>query len=137
MTETGPACPFAGPAAIPGETGRARPPRRGYLVPGVIALVVCAALAVVIDLVGLQSHTPTTLVGSEIATDISQAIQSSRGDTSPPEVRCPASEPMRAGTAFDCTLLQAGRPPTPIRVSETGSTGGFHFVVGRTGGASA
>jgi hypothetical protein len=109
------------------------PRRRGYLVPGAIALIVLAAIALVIDVAGLQSHTPHTLVGTEVATSISQILQenqtlkATQGEGSRPQVRCPAREPLRAGLVFDCSLLRPGRPAERIRVTEGSKGGDFHI----------
>ena len=109
------------------ETGRPTPPRRGYLVPGIIALLVLAVIAVVIDVAGLQSHTPTTLAGSQIAQDVSEALQAAQQHATSPDVRCPAEEPLRVGLVFDCTLLRSGRPPETIRVTERTKSGTLHI----------
>jgi hypothetical protein len=118
-------CPFGGgsPGAAPGTRPR---PKRGYLLPGTIALVVCAAIAVVIDLAGIQSHTPTTLAGHQIESLVSQSLQAQHPQRNPPQVRCPASEPLRAGLAFDCSLVQGGRPAGTIRVTELSGAGALH-----------
>jgi hypothetical protein len=108
------------------ETGRPTPPRRGYLVPGIIALAACAIIAVVIDVAGLQSHTPTTLVGSQVAQDVSNTLQY-QGLGSSPDVRCPAKEPLRVGLVFDCTLVRSGRPAETIRVTVRSKSGGLHI----------
>lgn len=100
-------------------TSAAQPrPRRGYLVPGLIALVVLAAIAVVVNFVGLQSRTPRTLAGSEAATLISQQLQAAHQEATPPDVTCPASEPLRAGVVFRCVLHRTGQPPVGLRVTE-------------------
>jgi hypothetical protein len=96
-------------------------------VPGAIALVVIAAIAVVIDLAGLQSHTPHVLVGREIATEISQQVQAIQGLSTPPQVLCPSREPLRAGLVFECNLLRSGRGAERIRVTETSKAGNFHI----------
>jgi hypothetical protein len=112
---------------MPEEIGRPLPRRRGYLVPGAIALVVLGVIALVIDVAGLQSHTPSTLVGTEIATDVSQAVQASQNLGSPPQVHCPAREPLRAGLVFECTLLRPGRAAEGVRVTEESKGGDFHI----------
>ena len=101
----------------------ARPPRRrrGYLVPGAIALAVLAVLAVLIDEIGLAPRTPSTLSGFDVATAIAQGIQAAPGDHRLPQVHCPASEPVRAGLRFTCSEVpSAGASPRPIAVVETG-----------------
>ncbi|HET9691778.1 MAG TPA: DUF4333 domain-containing protein [Acidimicrobiales bacterium] len=110
------AAPTVAPAA---RSGRGR---RGYLVPGSIALVVLAVLAVVIDLVGLTHRTPDTLAGPDVATRIAQGIQAGAGDHRLPQVSCPTSEPARAGVRFTCAELPpGGGAPITIQVTETGA----------------
>jgi hypothetical protein len=106
-------------------------PRRGYFLPGTIALVVLAVLAVVIEVTGQQSRTPSTLTGTDVATGIAEAIQvSSRpAEADPPDVRCPAQEPERRGLVFDCTLVAPGHPTRTIRVTETSSSGLYRYEV--------
>ncbi|MCU4184713.1 DUF4333 domain-containing protein [Acidiferrimicrobium sp. IK] len=104
--------------------GRSRPARRGYLVPGLIALAVLAVLAVGIDLIGLRHPTPKALNGPDVATLIAQDMQTRTGASQPPQITCPASEPVRAGLEFDCRLHQAGGVRT-IQVRETSAEGAF------------
>ncbi len=119
-------CPFGAPASTaPGSRPR---PKRGYLLPGTIALVVCAVIAIAIDVAGLQSHTPSSLPGRQVEAFISQGLQYAHPQASPPQVRCPADEPLRAGYAFDCVLVTAGRTPATIRVTETSARGTFRYA---------
>jgi hypothetical protein len=120
--DTDSGCPFSPPAA-PGSPAR---PKRGYLLPGTIALVVCAVIATVIDLAGLQSRTPSSLAGRQVETFLSQSLQANHPQQDPPQVRCPAEEPLRAGLSFDCTLLSGGRPVS-IQVTETSGHGTFRY----------
>ena len=117
-------CPFSpsGPTA----DGRPRP-KRGYFIPGIIALVVCAAIAIVIDLAGFQTHSPTTLSGHEVDSLVSQSLQATHPQRNPPQVRCPATEPLRAGLTFNCTLVENGRTSGTIHVTETTAQGTLHF----------
>jgi hypothetical protein len=118
-------CPFgAGPAAAPGTRRR---PKRGYLLPGTIALVVCAVIGVGIDLAGIQSHAPSNLAGGQVEAFLSQSLQYTHPQASPPQVRCPADEPLRTGYTFDCTLVKDGRSAGLIRVTETSATGTFSY----------
>ncbi len=118
-------------AASTGEVGRRPPRRRGYLVPGLIALIVCAGLAALIDVTVLQSHTPSRLVGSEVATQLAQAIQADRSEAQPPVIHCPPSEPLRAGRVFYCTLVRPGHNDAVIKVTEASTAGQFHFALPR------
>jgi hypothetical protein len=118
-------CPFSG-APGPAAGGRPRP-KRGYLLPGTIALVVCAAIATVIDVTGIQSHTPSSLPGSQVATFLSQSLQYTHPQATPPQVRCPADEPLRAGLSFRCVLVRPGHPDADILVTETSAHGTFRY----------
>ena len=101
----GGAAPGPGGSADGGSAGRRGPSRRGYLVPGLIALAFLAALALVINWAGLSHPRPRTLSRSDAQTLLSQALQVQLGDASPPQVRCPGAEPVRAGWRFTCHLL--------------------------------
>jgi Domain of unknown function (DUF4333) len=87
-------------------------------VPGIIALVVLALIALVIDVAGLQSHSPSKLVDAEIAQDVTAWAQAQEGIASP-TVRCPDHEPKKAGTVFYCTLTAPGRAARRVEVTET------------------
>ncbi len=108
----------------PTAQGRLRPARRGYLVPGLIALAVLAVIAVAIDVIGLQPSTPTTLAGPDVATLIAQGMQARSGASQPPQIRCPSAEPVRAGVQFTCQLDAVGGART-ILVQETTGQGTF------------
>ena len=120
----GPAAPGADAASVEASPRR---PKRGYLVPGIIALVVLAALAVIINYAGLSHPSPHTLSGSDAATLISQGLQSDQGASSPPQISCPAREPIRAGVTFRCTWHRPGGTLTPVEVTETDGTGNLRF----------
>lgn len=99
-------------------------PRRGYWIPGLIALTFLVVVSVAFVLVGLQSHVGRTLQGPVVAENLSLDLES--GGTTP-NVHCPAQEPRRAGLSFDCTADRPGRAPVTIRVTETTATGGFRY----------
>jgi hypothetical protein len=86
-------------------------------VPGIIALVVVALIALVIDVTALQSHSPSTLVGAEVEQSIAQWAQAQKG-MSAPVAQCPAHEPKRTGAVFYCTVTSAGRTHR-VKVTET------------------
>ncbi|HLI00535.1 MAG TPA: DUF4333 domain-containing protein [Acidimicrobiales bacterium] len=114
--------------SAPADT-RPLPRRKGYLLPGAIALVVLAAIAVVIDVAGLQSRVPRTLNGAATAQQVAQAIETRQGLTSAPSVHCPASEPVRAGLVFYCTLDREGHARQWVRISEYSNAGDYHVAV--------
>lgn len=103
--------------------------RRGYLVPGIIALVVLAAIALVVNFVGLSHRSPHTLSRSDAATLISQGLQAQRGGSGRPQVSCPADEPVRPGVRFECTLHHPNGSTQPIQVTETDGSGDLRFTV--------
>ncbi|HLH47318.1 MAG TPA: hypothetical protein VKV25_09170 [Acidimicrobiales bacterium] len=112
----------------------ARPrPKRGYLLPGTIALTVLAAGAALFAVVGLQTHYPGHLAGPEVASQIGVDIQtrSARAEALPPTVRCPAREPVRAGYVFHCTLVRGGRATRTITVTEGGGGSYRYALAGR------
>ncbi|HUY61889.1 MAG TPA: hypothetical protein VMW49_08425 [Candidatus Dormibacteraeota bacterium] len=103
-------------------------PRRGYLVPGIIALAVATGLALAINATMLAHHDPSNLNGPDVALYLSQAIQAAEAADSPPQVRCPASEPLRQGWSFACQLR--GLTGTArVEVSETDATGQFTWRI--------
>lgn len=99
-------------------------PRRGYWVPGLIALAFLVTLSVVFVLVGVVSHVGRTLPGPVVANDLALDLESG-GHT--PAVHCPAEEPRRAGVVFECTADTPGGPRRTIRVTETSERGGFRY----------
>lgn len=119
--------PDATTAAPAATGGRPRRGRRGYLLPGAIALAALIGLAAVINAVGQTHLSPRTLAGPDVATYITQGLQAS-GDRRGPVVRCPASEPVRAGLVFACTLREAGATRA-VRVTETDGSGTFTYAV--------
>ena len=82
--------------------------RRGYWIPGLIALAVLLGIGLAFGAGDLDHSGPTTLAGPEIAENLAGAIQASEGTPSPPTVHCPHSEPARAGLQFVCTVGEAG-----------------------------
>ncbi len=104
--------------------GRPPPARRGYWVPGLIALGFLVAVSVLFAAVGLDSRVGRTLPGPVVAGYLSLDLESG-GST--PAVHCPAEEPRRAGVRFTCTATRSGRPTETIQVTETSATGGFRY----------
>ncbi len=104
-------------------------PRRGYWVPGLIAMTFLVVVSVVFVLVGVQSHVGRTLQGPVVAEELSLDLQTA-GST--PLVRCPSEEPLRPGLVFYCTE-SAGGGPERIRVTETSERGGFSYRLAPAG----
>jgi len=107
--------------------------KRGYFVPGLIALVVLAAAGGVANFAGLNHAGPHRLAGPDVETFLAQAIQSSNGLSQPPSISCPPSEPVRAGFRFTCTWQRAGGN-RPVSVTETDSRGQFRYSVSSSQG---
>lgn len=83
--------------------------RRGRWTPGLIALAALLGIGIFFGAGGDLTHPPpTTLSGTDVASQISLGIQAQRGLASPPAVSCPAHEPVRNGFTFLCTLQAAG-----------------------------
>jgi hypothetical protein len=95
--------------------------RRGYFLPGVIALIALLVLGLVWGAGDLEHPAATSLTGSDTASQIALGIQAQQDLSRAPDVTCPAREPVRSGLTFDCRL--AGSPPRTIHVTEIDSRG--------------
>jgi hypothetical protein len=95
--------------------------RRGYFLPGVIALIALLVLGLVWGAGDLEHPAATSLTGPDTASLIALGIQAQQDLSRPPDVTCPAREPVRTGLTFDCKL--AGTPPRTIHVTEIDSRG--------------
>ena len=113
-----------GPAAAPAR------PRRGYWVPGFIAMTFLVVVSVAFVLVGLQSRIGRSLQGPVVAGVL--ALDLETGGTTP-AVHCPREEPLRPGIAFDCSVRGPHRLAATVRVTETSSTGSFRYRLLATG----
>jgi hypothetical protein len=107
--------------APPTDTPR---PRRGYFLPGVIALGALIVIGLSVGAGDLEHPAPTTLDGSEIAAQIALGVQAQENASHPPTVTCPAREPVRAGVRFQCHL---GRPGPTVYVTEVDGRGRVHW----------
>jgi hypothetical protein len=129
-----PGCPYPGPVEAPASacpfpeaaaTGRtsacayAGKGKRGYFIPGLIALAVLLAGGAFATAGGLSHATPTQLDGVHVGTLIAENYQNNHQLESPPPVQCPRSEPVAAGHRFVCQLLRSKGGPLPIEVTET------------------
>lgn len=81
--------------------------RRGYWIPAVIAMTVLLAIAFAAGAGDLSHPAPRTLNGPDVAAQIATAMQASERSSGPPDVHCPASEPVRSGFTFDCTVARS------------------------------
>ncbi len=116
------------PPVAEGPRGRRR---RGYWIPGLIALAVLLGIGVAFGAGDLVHRGPTTLAGPEIARNLAGAIQASEGTPSPPTVRCPHSEPARTGLQFVCRVTGPGAGASrTVHVTEINSRGGLSWRFG-------
>jgi hypothetical protein len=101
---------FSEPPQTGGEPAPARRSgRRGYLIPGAIALVALLVIGLAIGAGGDLTHPPPkTLHGSDVAGQIALSIQAEQNDASLPTVHCPDHQPVRSGYTFTCSLERAG-----------------------------
>lgn len=115
------ACPFpeaaAGRTSVCGYAGRGK---RGYFIPGLIALAVLLAGGAFASGGGLSHASPTRLDGASVGTLIAQNYQNNHQLESPPPVQCPDNEPVVAGHRFVCQLLGTKGGPLAVEVTETG-----------------
>ena len=95
---------------------------------GIAALAVLVVIGFLINFLFLSQRSPGVLDGPVVAERIAQSIQFNQHTPAPPTVECPAREPLRADTAFTCTLER--RPfPVVIDVSVRGTGGDFTYRV--------
>lgn len=97
--------------------------RRGYFVPGVIALVALVVLGVILGAGDLAHPADRTVDGPDIAQQISQGMQALNGSGDTPDVTCPAREPVREGLRFECSVTGAGYRDQTVYVVETDNRG--------------
>lgn len=83
------------------------PRRRGYWVPGLIALAALVLIGLILGAGDLSHPADRSINGDDIAQQISQGIQVQEKAASPPEVTCPGREPVHPGLAFECTSRSA------------------------------
>lgn len=97
----------AGPA---GGTARPRRGRRGYFLPGAIALAVLLAIGTAIGAGDLGHQPPKSLGGPDVASELAFGLEGQTDSNSPPPVTCPATIPVRDGYQFRCTARLHGAP---------------------------
>lgn len=119
MTTTG--------ATTPGAVSGSGRHRKGYFLPGAIALLALLGLGVFLAGGGDLSHPAArTLDGPTIASQIALGIQTEQNTAHAPSVSCPAAEPVRQGLQFTCT---AGPPPArTVYVTEVDGRGRIRWA---------
>ena len=107
-----------------------RPPRRrrGYWIPGFIALAVLVAIAAAVGAGDLSHPAPSTLARSEVESQLALGIQAEQRSPEPPTVHCPGPEPVRKGYRFDCTIDRGGTT-TVVIVTEIDDRGGLRWSI--------
>jgi hypothetical protein len=109
-------------------TPRRAPAKRGYLLPGVIALAALLAIGTAFGAGDLYHQPPRGLPGPLVASQISLAIQADYNVSVAPVVSCPASEPVRSGLVFYCSEeAKAAGSPLKITVVETDQRGNLSW----------
>jgi hypothetical protein len=107
--------------------------RRGYWIPGLIALAAMLAIGVAFGAGDLVHSAPSTLHGQDVASEIALAMQARQHLTTAPDVRCPQSEPVRSHLVFECVLVQ-GKLQTTITVTEIDNRGHLQWFQPLTSG---
>jgi hypothetical protein len=79
-------------------------PKRGYFLPGAIALAALLLIGLYVGAGDLQHPGARTLVGPAIADQIALSIQIEQAAARAPAISCPPEEPVRQGLKFTCTL---------------------------------
>ena len=95
--------------------------------PGLIALAAMVAIAAAVGAGDLVHSSPTTLHGPDVASEIALAMQARQRLTTPPDVRCPPSEPVRSRLVFECFLVD-GKLRTTISVTEVDNRGRLQWT---------
>jgi hypothetical protein len=113
--------------AAPAPTGRRG--RRGYWIPGLVAMAFLLIIAVAVGAGDLDHSAPRNLQGADIASQIALGIETQQGTASAPDVHCPEKEPVRSGWQFECSVTQAGRS-VPVDVVELNQHGQLSWHLG-------
>ena len=117
--------PPAVEAAAPVRRGR-----RGYFLPGAIAMVALVLIALAVGGGDLDHSAPHALNGPDVASQIALGIQAEQNSTGLPSVTCPQSEPARSGVTFTCAVSGAGAHRT-VYVTEIDSRGQVRWSFSR------
>ncbi len=119
------------PSQVAVEPATTRRPRRGYFLPGVIALGALLGIGTAFGAGDLVHQAPRVLSGAEVASQVELGLQAELDTVSQPYVTCPASEPVKAGLTFTCLEHPRTGPARPISVTEIDAHGQLRF--GRPG----
>jgi hypothetical protein len=103
--------------------------RRGYWLPGAIAMTVLVIIAVAVGAGDLDHGAPKTLHGADVASEIALGIQAQEAASKAPAVTCPDTEPVRSGLRFECSLVAAGRSVS-VDVVEIDGRGQLRWQLG-------
>lgn len=118
------------------ETVGARPVRRrrGYFLPGAIALVALLVIGAAVGAGDLSHPAPRTLNGTDMASQIAFGVQEQQNTHTLPQVSCPAHEPVERGLQFRCSLSSGpGAPARSILVTEVDSRGNLRWAFAPAG----
>ncbi len=116
-------------ADSPGPAAAPRRPRRGYWLPGTIALTFLVIIAVAVGAGDLDHTAPRTLHGPDVASEIALGIQTQEAMSNAPVVSCPTSEPVRSGLRFECSEVVSGET-TVVDVVEIDGRGRLRWQLG-------
>jgi Domain of unknown function (DUF4333) len=117
------------PEVQAGPAPSARRGRRGYWIPGLIAMAFLLIIAVAVGAGDLDHSAPRNLEGPDIASQIALGIESQQGTANAPDVHCPKNEPVRSGWQFECSMTLAGRS-VPVEVVELDEHGQLSWHLG-------
>lgn len=130
MTEAPRVDAAPGPAQASPNASGGRRGKRGYFLPGAIALAALLLIGGAIGAGDLVHPAPKKLRGPEVASQIALGVQVQQNRTSALRVTCPAVEPVRTGYHFDCTLDTGTGTPVTVTVTEFNGRGGLHWSLG-------
>jgi hypothetical protein len=80
----------------------------------------------------LDHRSASSLHGTDVAQQLVLAIQVQNGSRTPPNVTCPATEPIRQGFRFSCSIERNGSARV-IDVEETDGRGHLRWQLGQLG----
>ena len=105
--------------------------RRARWIPGLIALAALLGIGIVFGAGADLTHPgPHRLTGSDVSAQIALSIQSEQGISRPPSLSCPASEPVRTGFTFECTVSGLPSHQTQrVEVTEIDGSGHLHWAL--------